>query len=74
MTVIILLFRIKIIILLREKDSRYCLGMAKNFETSMAVGETAYHWYQLAIESVADQDDSAMLQVTTAHNGKLPNR
>ena len=59
---------------LREKDSRYCLGMAKTFETGMAVGETAYQWYQMAMESVADQDDSAMLQVTTAHNGKLSSR
>jgi len=59
---------------LREKDSRYCLGMAEAFETGMPVGETAYQWYQLAIESVADQDDSALLQVTTAHNGKLPKR
>lgn len=59
---------------LREKDSRYCLGMAKAFETGMSVGETAYQWYQLALESVADQDDSAMLQVTSAHNGKLPKR
>jgi 3-hydroxyisobutyrate dehydrogenase len=57
---------------LREKDSRYCLDMAKAFDTGMSVGESAYHWYQLAIESVADQDDSALLQVTTARNGKLP--
>ena len=59
---------------LREKDSRYCLGMAKSFDVGMSVGESAYHWYELAIESVADQDDSAMLQVTTAYNGMLPNR
>ena len=57
---------------LREKDSRYCLAMAKAFETGMSVGETAYQWYRRAIESVADQDDSAMLQVTTAFKGKLP--
>ncbi len=57
---------------LREKDSRYCLAMADAFETGMSVGETAYRWYQLARETVADQDDSAMLTVTTAHNGKLP--
>lgn len=59
---------------LREKDSRYCLGMAKAMDTGMAIGETAYQWYQLAIESVADQDDSAMLRVTTARNGRLPKR
>ena len=57
---------------LREKDSRYCLGMAKTFETGMAIGETAYDWYRLATKSVADQDDSAMLQIATAYNGKLP--
>jgi len=57
---------------LREKDSRYCLAMAKAFETGMSVGEAAYRWYQLATESVADQDDSAMLQVTTASNGNPP--
>ena len=57
---------------LREKDSRYCLAMAKALETGMSVGEAAYQWYQLAIETVANRDDSAMLQVTTAHNGTLP--
>ncbi len=59
---------------LREKDSRYCLAMARAMETGMAVGETAYDWYRLARESLADQDDSAMLQVTTAHNGRPPKR
>ena len=59
---------------LREKDSRYCLAMAKSFETGMAIGASAYEWYQLAIESLADQDDSAMLHVTSAHNGKLPTK
>lgn len=57
---------------LREKDSRYCLGMAKALETGMSVGEAAYRWYQLARESVADKDDSAILQVTAAYNGTLP--
>jgi 3-hydroxyisobutyrate dehydrogenase len=56
---------------LREKDSRYCLDMAKAAGTGMSVGEMAYGWYLLATQSVADQDDSAMLQVTTAHNGTL---
>ena len=59
---------------LREKDSRYCLAMAKALETGMSVGEVAYQWYKLATESVGNQDDSAMLQVTTAHNGTLPPR
>jgi len=57
---------------LREKDSRYCLRMAKDLETGMSVGETAYKWYQVALETLADQDDSAMLQVTSAYNGHLP--
>ena len=57
---------------LREKDSRYCLAMANSFETGMSIGTSAYEWYRLATESVADQDDSAMLQVTSTHNGKLP--
>ena len=57
---------------LREKDSRYCLAMAKALETGMSVGEAAYQWYQLAIETVANQDDSAMLQVTASYNGTLP--
>lgn len=58
---------------LREKDSRYCLAMAKAMDTGMAVGETAYDWYRLAIEDQADQDDSAMLRVTSRNNGHLPN-
>ncbi len=57
---------------LREKDSRYCLDMVRSLGTGMAVGAVAYDWYRLAIETVADQDDSAMLQITTANNGKLP--
>lgn len=56
---------------LREKDSRYCLNMSKSMDTGMAIGETAYEWYKLAIETVADQDDSAMLQVTKARNGSV---
>ena len=59
---------------LREKDSRYCLGMAEAFQTGLSVGEAAYAWYRLAAERLADQDDSAMLQVATEHNGKLPER
>lgn len=55
---------------LREKDSRYCLAMASALGAGMAIGETAHAWYRLACESVGDQDDSAMLQVATAHNGR----
>lgn len=56
---------------LREKDSRYCLGMAKAMETGMSVGETAYEWYRLALGSVADQDDSAMLTIISSNNGHI---
>ncbi len=56
---------------LREKDSRYCLNMAKAMETGMSVGETAYGWYRLASERVGDQDDSAMLGVATENNGTV---
>jgi 3-hydroxyisobutyrate dehydrogenase-like beta-hydroxyacid dehydrogenase len=57
---------------LREKDTRYCLQMANSLDTGMAVGVTAYNWYQLALESVSDQDDSAMLSVVASLNGRLP--
>ncbi len=55
---------------LREKDSRYCLGMADAMETGMAVGEVAYQWYKLALKDHGDQDDSAMLEAVAACNGK----
>ena len=57
---------------LREKDSRYCLGMSRASKTGMSIGEAAYRWYKLGLNDVADQDDSAMLQVVKAQNGKLP--
>ena len=54
---------------LREKDTRYCLGMAKAENAGMSVGETAYQWYRMALDGLADQDDSAMLDIVTSHNG-----
>lgn len=55
---------------LREKDSRYCLAMARALETGMSVGESAYQWYRAAMEEdVADQDDAAMLQSRAANQG-----
>ena len=57
---------------LREKDARYCLEMATSEQVGMAIGETAHHWYRLAIRSVADQDDSAMLRVAKENNGAFP--
>ncbi len=56
---------------LREKDSRYCLDMARALETGMSVGEIAYNWYELASQSVADQDDSAILRVAEENNGTV---
>ena len=56
---------------LREKDPRYCLQMAAALGTGTAIGETAYAWYRLAAESVADQDDSAVLRIAAEHNGSL---
>ena len=59
---------------LREKDSRYCLAMAGAADTGMSVGEAAHAWYRTALDSVADQDDSAMLQVVAKRNGRVPVR
>jgi 3-hydroxyisobutyrate dehydrogenase-like beta-hydroxyacid dehydrogenase len=56
---------------LREKDTRYCLGMAEAEATGMSVGETAYEWYRMALDKLADQDDSAMLNIITSHNGHI---
>ncbi|TLP44233.1 NAD(P)-dependent oxidoreductase [Cohaesibacter sp. CAU 1516] len=57
---------------LREKDTRYCMAMAKAHETGLSIGETAYGWYKEALSSVAEEDDSAMLEVITKHNGFVP--
>ena len=57
---------------LREKDSRYCLAMAASQDVGLSIGERAYDWYQEAAKTLADQDDSLMLQATTAHNGRAP--
>ena len=57
---------------LREKDTRYCMAMAKANETGLSIGETAYAWYEEALNSVAAEDDSAMLQVIAEHNGFVP--
>ena len=50
---------------LREKDSRYCLAMAKALETGMSVGEAAYQWYQLAIEN---RGESRRLRDAASHD------
>ncbi len=51
---------------LREKDSRYCLSMAKAFGASLPVGQTAYDWYQTASKTQADQDDGFIIQTIRA--------
>ncbi len=58
---------------LREKDSRYCLEMAEAAQAGMSVGSVAYNWYKMAIEHLADQDDSALLRITKECNGKVAN-
>ncbi len=58
---------------LREKDSRYCLAMAGALETGLSVGAKAYDWYRAAVQGgLADQDDSALFQVTAKYNGSPP--
>ncbi|MEO0683434.1 MAG: NAD(P)-dependent oxidoreductase [Pseudomonadota bacterium] len=47
---------------LREKDSRYCLAMARSAGVQMPVGESAYAWYAQATPKHGDQDDSLMLE------------
>jgi len=57
---------------LREKDARYCLGLARDAEMSMSVGEIAHRWYQLATGSLAQVDDSALIQTVAAYAGSVP--
>lgn len=57
---------------LREKDSRYCLAMAKSMDLSMTIGEDAHAWYVEASKTYGAEDDSAMLNTIAAHDGKAP--
>lgn len=57
---------------LREKDARYCLGLASDAAMGMSVGEVAHRWYQLAAASLAEIDDSALIQTVAAHAGSVP--
>ena len=57
---------------LREKDARYCLGMAKDNDVGMAVGETAYSWYATAAKNLGHADDSLLVQAVTAARGRPP--
>lgn len=47
---------------LREKDARYCLGMAGAAGLAMPVGESAHAWYAKSARVHADQDDSLLLE------------
>ncbi len=47
---------------LREKDARYCLGMAEAAGVRMPVGDSAHDWYALATDTHGDQDDSLLLE------------
>lgn len=57
---------------LREKDSRYCLAMAKSTDLSMTIGEDAHAWYVEASKTYGAEDDSAMLNTIAAHDGRAP--
>ena len=57
---------------LREKDSRYCLAMAKSMDLSMTIGEDAHAWYVEASKTFGAEDDSAMLNTVAAHDGRAP--
>jgi 3-hydroxyisobutyrate dehydrogenase len=57
---------------LREKDSRYCLAMARDQGLNMTIGEDAHRWYVAASEAYTADDDSAMLKTVTEHGGKVP--
>lgn len=57
---------------LREKDSRYCLGLADDTDQGMDLGRVAHAWYALAAETSGAEDDSALLQTVAAQAGRLP--
>ena len=56
---------------LREKDSRYCLALAGDRGERLSVGELAHSWYRLASETLAAEDDSALIQTVAAKHGDL---
>lgn len=59
---------------LREKDSRYCLGLADDSGQGMDLGRVAHAWYALAAGPSAAEDDSALLQTVAKQGGRLPDR
>jgi 3-hydroxyisobutyrate dehydrogenase len=56
---------------LREKDSRYCLALAKDASFTMSVGKVAHAWYAAAKPGLADLDDSALIQTVSARTGVI---
>lgn len=55
---------------LREKDSRYCLAMAKAMGSGMAVCEQAYAWYEKSAVTDGAEDDSLLIKIVTESNGR----
>lgn len=47
---------------LREKDSRYCLALAKDAGLALPVGREAHAWYAAAKPTLGPDDDSAILK------------
>ncbi len=56
---------------LREKDARYCIGMAKDTAQDMAIGEVAHRWYAAAAESHWQEEDSALVKTVSTHGGRI---
>jgi 3-hydroxyisobutyrate dehydrogenase-like beta-hydroxyacid dehydrogenase len=57
---------------LREKDSRYCLGLADDSDQGMDLGRVAHAWYALAAATMDAADDSALIETVAAQAGRLP--
>ncbi|MEM7269574.1 MAG: NAD(P)-dependent oxidoreductase [Pseudomonadota bacterium] len=55
---------------LREKDSRYCLAMAKSAGQGMTVGENAYRWYQSSAVTHGHLDDCKLIEPVKAARGR----
>ncbi len=56
---------------LREKDTRYCMAMAKDLAQNLAIGDVAHRWYAEAAASHWDEDDSALVKTVATHGGRI---
>ncbi len=54
---------------LREKDARYCLGMAEAAGIGMPVGASAHGWYAQATPRHGSEDDSLLLETVAGRTG-----